>query len=73
MAAGRMRSTRRLRSWIVEQVCERACARGLQGQNRCCTVRIIIDDDDDDELSSSPEDECGRDETRFSPDLKHQI
>lgn len=60
MAAGRMRSTRRLRSWMVEQVCERACARGLEGRN--CTVRIIIiidDDDDDDELSSSPEDGCG--------------
>lgn len=59
MAAGRMRSTRRLRSWIVEQVRERACARGLGGQNRCCTVRIIIINDDDDELSPSPQDECG--------------
>lgn len=59
MAAGRMRSTRRLRSWIVDQVRERACAPGLEGQNGCCTVRIMIINNDDDELSSSPQGECG--------------
>lgn len=38
MAAGRMRSTRRLRSWIVEQVCVAVCVcvcmsvRGRQGE-----------------------------------------